>query len=60
MKVPLSVRFGTQGICNGSTALAKTGLLLARALVTVSVGNTIPVKILNVTDKVISVPRGFK
>ena len=35
-------------------------MLLARALVTVSVRNTIPVKILNVTDKVIYVPKEFK
>ena len=56
-KVPNSVNIGTQGICYTCKDLSKEGLIVARAVVTVSVDHLVPLKVMNVTDSVVVVPK---
>ena len=57
-KVPRSVRIGTQGVCCTNKQLTSQGLVVARCVVTVSVSNLIPVKILNTNSSVVTLPKG--
>ena len=54
------MNIGTQGICYTCKDLSKEGLIVARAVVTVSVDRLVPLKVMNVTDSVVVVPNRKK
>ena len=56
--VPKYLSTGLQGLCTNNSFLLAKGLLLAKALVTVSVDHKIPLKLMNPTNKSISVSKG--
>ncbi|CAG2217767.1 unnamed protein product [Mytilus edulis] len=56
--VPKHLSVGLQGICTNNVFSLGKGLLLAKALVTVSIDKTIPLKIMNPTNTTISVSKG--
>ncbi|CAC5411529.1 unnamed protein product [Mytilus coruscus] len=56
--VPKYLSVGLQGICTNNAFSLGKGLLLAKALVTVSIDKTIPLKLMNPTNTTISVSKG--
>ncbi|XP_076075772.1 uncharacterized protein LOC143046500 [Mytilus galloprovincialis] len=56
--VPKHLSVGLQGICTNNVFSLGKKLLLAKALVTVSIDKTIPLKIMNPTNTTISVSKG--
>ena len=57
-KVPDGLAFGTQCVCTIGTHVSKAGLLVAKAVVTVTLEQVVPVKIINPTSSVVTVYRG--
>ncbi|KAL5017800.1 hypothetical protein ScPMuIL_003522 [Solemya velum] len=50
--------YGVQGVCTGSSAICRSGLLIARSVVTVSANKKIPIQILNPSNDYVTVPKG--
>ena len=47
-----------QGVCVNNKFLLRKGLLLAKTLATTAINHVVPLKILNPTDEVVSIPKG--
>ena len=56
-KVSEKLAFGAQGFCEGKTS-DKSSLLVCKALVSVTVDHKVPIKILNPSNSIVSIPRG--
>ncbi|CAC5415602.1 unnamed protein product [Mytilus coruscus] len=57
-KLGKNVLYGTQGICTSSDYMNKIGLFTAKAVVSVDQKNSVPVKLMNVTNEPITIQRG--
>lgn len=57
-KLPAKCIYGQHGICTNSSYLVKSGLWVAKAVVTVNKTNSVPLKILIPSNNTIFVPRG--
>ncbi|CAC5388073.1 unnamed protein product [Mytilus coruscus] len=57
-KLGKNVLYGTQGICTSSDYMNKIGLLTAKAVVSVDQKNSVPVKLMNVTNEPITIQEG--
>ena len=47
-----------QGVCVNNKLLLRKGLLLANTLATTAINHVVPLKIMNPTDEVVSIPKG--
>ena len=47
-----------QGVCVNNKFLLRKGLLLAKTLATTAINHVVPLKIMNPTDEVVSIPKG--
>ena len=50
--------YGNQGICSSSEYLNKWGIIVANTVVIVSNRNLVPVRLFNVTNESIMIPKG--
>ena len=57
VKVSDTTYHGIQGICTASKGISHTNLLVAKTLVCVTSSNTLPLKVMNPTNEVISLKR---
>ena len=57
-KVPQHITYGLQGVCTRNKYACSKGLLIAKSLITVSQNRKVPVKILNLTNDTIMIPKG--
>ena len=53
-----NVLYGQNGMCTNSPYILKNGLWVAKAVVTINTSKTVPIRIFNPTNDVISIPRG--
>ena len=57
-QLPKYLSVGLQGVCVNNKFLLCKGLLLTKTLVTIPINPVVPLKILNPTDEVVSIPKG--
>ena len=57
-QLPRYLSVGLQGVCVNNKFLLCNELLLANTLVTIPINHVVPLKILNPTDEVVSIPKG--
>ena len=57
-KLPSNIVYGYQGICDSTKQILSKGLIVCKALVTVSNQRTVPVKLLNASSEPITIPKG--
>lgn len=56
-KIPKHVSIGLTGVCLPSEAMMNRGLMVAKSVALVDIGHTMPVKVLNVSDKNVNIGR---
>lgn len=58
-QLPNNLSIGMQGVCvNSGILLRSKGVLLAKTLVGISINHTVPLRVLNPTNKCIYIPKG--
>ena len=57
-KLPRNIQYGLQGLCESSSKILSKGLICSKAVANVSENRTVPVKILNLGNDSITIPKG--
>ena len=56
-KLPRNIQYGLQGLCESSSKILSKGLICSKAVANVSENRTVPVKILNLGNDCITIPK---